>query len=55
MAGKGNITSKRASSLKKIRLLDANNENKMAGKENPVVATTILQIFVHFIFIIRVL
>jgi hypothetical protein len=46
MAGKGNITSKRASSLKKIRLLDANNENKMAGKENPVVATTILQIFV---------
>ena len=45
MAGKGNITSKRASSLKIIRLLGADNENKMAGKENPVVAT-ILQIFV---------
>jgi hypothetical protein len=33
MAGKGKITSKRASSKKIIRLLDADNENKIPARE----------------------
>jgi hypothetical protein len=42
MAGKGQITSKRASLQKIIRLYDADNENKMAGKGH---STSFLQKF----------